>query len=261
MKFRDLTSKTSKIVADNSPAILTAIGVTGVVTTAYLTGRASFKAAEVLREANMMAIPSGTTVDSFDGLLSNHQKIEAVWKLYIPAFGVGSMSVAAIVFANRIGTRRAAAMTAAYALSERAYSEYKDKVVDQIGKVKEQKVRDEIAQDRVSALPANQQVIITNGGKQLFMDAYSSRVFESDMETVKKAQNDTNHEILNHGYASLSDLYGRLGLPNTKISDDLGWNSDKLMEMTFSTTLTDDQRSCIVVDFTVAPVRSFFRSH
>lgn len=255
MKFRDLTSKTSKLVADNSPAILTAIGVTGVVTTAYLTGKATFKAAEIINDEEFVI----TNDDNFQ--ISNRQKFDLVWKLYIPAFGVGSMSVAAIIFANRIGTRRAAAMTAAYALSERAYSEYKDKVVEQIGTIKEKKVRDEIAQDRVNSLPANQQVIITNGGKQLFMDAYSSRIFESDMETVKKAQNDTNHEILNHGYASLSDLYGRLGLPNTKISDDLGWNSDKLMEMTFSTTLTDDQRSCIVVDFVVAPVRSFFRSH
>lgn len=255
MKFRDLTSKTSKIVADNSPAILTAIGVTGVVTTAYLTGKATFKAADIINY-EVGANPKWVDKDP-----KTKDLVDLVWKLYIPAFGVGSMSVAAIIFANRIGTRRTAAMTAAYAISERAYSEYKDKVVDQIGTIKEKKVRDEIAQDRVNALPPNQQVIITNGGKQLFMDAYSSRVFESDMETVKKAQNDTNHEILNHGYASLSDLYGRLGLPNTKISDDLGWNSDKLMEMTFSTTLTDDQRSCIVVDFTVAPVRSFFRSH
>lgn len=255
MNLSKLTHQTSKFVTDNSPAILTAVGVTGLITTAYLTGKASFKAAEIINDEEFVI----TNDDNFQ--ISNRQKFDLVWKLYIPAFGVGSMSVAAIIFANRVGTRRTAAMTAAYAISERAYSEYKDKVVETIGEKKELKVREEIAHDRVQALPPNQQVIITGNGDQIFMDAYSGRTFMSTMEAVKQAQNKLNHEVLNHGYASLSDLYSHLGLSSTKISDDVGWNSDKLMEMTFATTFTDDMKSCIVVDFNVAPVRSFFRSH
>lgn len=254
MNLSNITSKTSKIVSDNSPAILTAMGVTGLVATAYLTGKASFKAAEIIDKIESV---EGTAGDR-GSLLK--ERTALVWKLYIPAFGVGSMSVAAIVFANRIGTRRTAAMTAAYAISERAYSEYKDKVVETIGKNKEKKVRDEVAQDRVHALPKDQAIIVTNGGDQIFMDAYSGRTFMSTMEDVKQAQNKLNHEVINQGYASLSDLYAHLGLSPTKVSDDVGWNSDKLMEMTFHTTFTDDMKSCIVVDFNVAPVRSFFRT-
>lgn len=257
MTLRSITSKTGKIVADNSPVILTGLGVAGVVTTAYLAGKASFKAAEVLA-ANPYLYPADAETNR---PLETKEKFARVWKLYIPAAGVGSFTIAAIICSNRIGMRRTAAMTAAYAISERAYSEYKDKVVDTIGKSKEMKVRDEIAQDRVNALPTNHQIIVTDGGQQLFMDSYSMRPFTSDMETVKKAQNDTNHEILNHGYASLSDFYNRLGLSNTKISDDIGWNSDKLLEVTFSAAITDDQRTCMVMDFAVAPVRNFFRSH
>lgn len=261
MNLRALTHKTTKLVADNSPAILTAIGVTGVVTTAYLTGKATFKAAEIIENERYKRSINRTGVSDSPMAIDNKERLQLVWKLYIPAFGVGSMSIAAIIFANRIGTRRTAAMTAAYAITERAYSEYKDKVVDTIGKNKEVKIRDEIAQDRVNKLPPNQQVIVTGNGEQIFMDAYSGRTFMSTMESVKQAQNKLNHELLNHGYASLSDLYSHLGLSPTKISDDVGWNSDKLMEMTFSTTFTDEMKSCVVVDFNVAPIRNFFRSH
>ena len=37
-----------KFASDNSPAILTALGLTGVLTTAYLSGKASFNAYDIL---------------------------------------------------------------------------------------------------------------------------------------------------------------------------------------------------------------------
>ena len=40
----------SKLAEINSTTILTGMGVTGVVTTAYLTGRASFKAAQIIEK-------------------------------------------------------------------------------------------------------------------------------------------------------------------------------------------------------------------
>jgi hypothetical protein len=39
-----------KFASDNSPAILTSAAVVGTITTAYLTGKASFKAADVIRD-------------------------------------------------------------------------------------------------------------------------------------------------------------------------------------------------------------------
>ena len=256
MSLRDIINRTQKMAVDNSPAILTALGVTGALTTAYLTGKASFKAARILDEAERN--PAEPSLP-----LSNRERFERVWKLYIPAVSTGVLTCGAIISANQIGTRRTAAMAAAFSLSERAYDEYKEKVVEQIGKNKEQKVRDEIAQDKVTAKPpVDGQVIITDrGGDVLFMDALSGRYFQSSMEDVLKAQNDTNYIVINHGYASLSELYSKLGLSSTKMSDDLGWDSNKLLEMTFSTTMTSDDRPCIVMDFRVAPSKDYFRVH
>jgi hypothetical protein len=248
MSFADLVKRASKLATDNSPAILTAIGVTGVVTTAYLTGKATFKAAEILNN------------DVRGELLEPREKVELVWKLYIPAAGTAVTTIACIILADRIGTRRAAAVAAAYTLSEKAFEEYKKKVVEKIGEKKEQEVRDEIAQDRVNERPvSSSQVIITGEGDVLCFDRFTGRYFESSIDKLRKAENETNHQVLNDFYASLSDFYHRVGLPATSMSDDVGWNSDKLLMLDISATLSENDRPCIAVGFSVAPVRGYNR--
>ena len=48
MKFDALAKTAEKFVIDNSPAILSGLAVAGVVSTAYLAAKASFKAALVI---------------------------------------------------------------------------------------------------------------------------------------------------------------------------------------------------------------------
>lgn len=249
MSFRDLTNKTTKIVTDNSPAILTAIGAAGLITTAYLTGKATFKAAEIIKAAEKTPLTPSLP-------LTKKEKLKLVWQMYLPAAAAGSISLAAIIGANRIGTRRAAAMTAAYAISERAYSEYKDKVVETLGKAKEEKVRDEIAQDKVNKKPpVDGQIIMTGTNEVLCLDSFSGRYFMSDMESLKKAQNDINYQILNNDYATVSNYYTNIGLEPNAVSENMGWNTDKRLDLHFNATLTEDNRPCMVVDFASMPIR------
>ncbi len=260
MNLKALTRTTGKFVTDNSPTILTAIGAVGLVTTAYLTGKASFRASRLIFEENSKrALKDGDHAVYLD----RKEEVQLVWKTYILPVLTGSLSVAAIIGANRIGTRRAAAMATAFTLSERALSEYKEKVVEQIGTNKEQKVRNAVAQNKVDNL-GSLEVLNAGGGDQLFMDPYSSRVWESTMEEVKGVINDINFQINNHGYATLSDLYDHLGLDHTRVSSEMGWNSNQLIDPKFETTMAEykgQMRSVIVLDFTVAPVRGFFRHH
>lgn len=258
MAFDDLVQRAGKFAADNSPAILTAIGVTGALTTAYLTGKASFKAAELIleKQKRLDEEPKSYPLDT-------KEKVELVWRLYIPAAATGLLTVTCIIGANRIGTRRAAALATAMTISEKAFTEYKDKVVERLGKNKEQAVRDEIAQERVDRTPVSltKEVIIAGGGDVLCFDVFTGRYFKSDMETIKKAQNDVNYQIINNMYASVSDFYNRIGLPPTGYSDEVGWNSDKLMELDISTTMSDDGRPCISINFAAVPVRDYDRFH
>lgn len=258
MSVIHLLKKSEKLLTDNSPLILTAIGVTGTITTAYFTGKASFKAADIVRRDHEWR--ARTSGDNYQPP-TRRTDFELLWKLYIPAVATGIGTITCIVMANRIGTRRAAAMASAYAISERAFTEYKEKVVEQLGDKREQKIRDEIQQERVTRDNAVLSPLPAGSRKVWCKDSWSGRYFPGSMEIIKKAQNDTNHDVLNYGYASLTDFYGRLGLEGTKESDNMGWNSDKLMDVTFTTALSDDQEPVLVMDFAVAPIRNFFRTH
>lgn len=255
MSIKEIVKRTEKLITDNSSGILTGVGVAGVVTTAYLTGKASFKAAEVIRDAEEKA---GAPYGSME--LDLKERTLLVWRLYVPASLTGTLTIAAIIGSNRVGTRRAAALATAYTISEKAFVDYKEKVIEKLGENKEREVRDEIAQERITKNPPGE-VIIIAGGDVLCYEAFSGRYFMSNMESIKKAMNDTNYIINNNFYASLSDFYKKLGLPTTSYSEEVGWNSDNIIDIDFSTVLSEDERPCISIDFRVVPVRDYFRVH
>lgn len=248
----DLAKRLQSFTIGHSPALLTALGVTGSVTTAFLTGKATVKAVRILDEQWVYT--------DIHGEREKKEAFKLVYKEYIPAFGVLAVTVTCIIAANQVGSRRAAAIASAYALSEKAFTEYKEKVVEKIGAGKEREVRDEIAQDRVNANPVSN-VVIIGTGEVLCFEAYTGRYFMSSVETLKKAQNDVNYMVVNNMYASLSDFYDKVGLPRTKMSDDVGWNCDAMMEMELSTCLADDGRPAVSFTFHVAPVANYYRLH
>lgn len=237
-----------KLLIDNSPTVLTGVGVAGVVTTALLTGRASFKAAQVLDDH----------AEDWQEPIPYKDCVKIVWKLYIPPALVGSATVASIVMANRVSNRRAAALAAAYAISEKAMVEYKEKVIEHIGERKEQAVRDEIAQDRVRE-NSGDSVVIVDTGEVLCYDSYSGRYFKSNVETINKAVNELNHRMLGDMYASLTDWYNLIGLDRTAFSDEVGWTVDKLLEVEFSSVLTSEDKPCLSVNFRVVPIRDYYK--
>lgn len=242
-----------KLVADNSPALLTAVGVTGTISTAVLTARASFQASELIIQEQRYQDMHELGHD-----LDRREKFDLVWKVYIPPVATGFVTIVCIVMANRIGHRRAAAVAAAYSITQEAFSEYRDKVIEKVGEKTERAVRDEVAQDRVTRTPVDsKEVIVTGNGDVLCMDAFSGRYFQGNVEALRKAMNDLNQQILGMGYASLSDFYSLIGLDRTTISEEVGWK--ELVDLQFSAVLTDGSKPCIVVDYKVEPVRDYYR--
>lgn len=258
MNIGAIVRRAQKATADNAPTILTALGVTGLVTTAVLTGKASFRAAQILQEFEIDR-------DCGEGgeriPVAFQKQFELVWKNYVPAVGTGAVSIACIISANHISTRRTAALASAYSIAQEGFREYKDKVLDKIGETKEQAVRDEIAQDRVTKNPPSE-VIFIGQGDVLCMDMYSGRYFMSDLESIRKAENDTNWQIMNNDYASLTDFWDRVGLDSTSESDNIGWNTDAKLQLEIGSALAKDGRPCIAVDFgETIPVRGYWSAH
>jgi hypothetical protein len=180
MDFRRVLSLAERFTIDNSPAIFTAIGVTGVLTSAYLTGKATFRAAELItREQERL--------DSFEKShpLEPKEKFHLIWKEYIPAGIILVTTTGAIIAANQIGSRRTAAIAAAYTITERAFTEYREKVIERIGSQKEQAVRDSIATDHIHSNPPSNQIVVV-GSNVICFDEMSGRYFASDMETIRR---------------------------------------------------------------------------
>lgn len=232
-----------KFAIDNSPLILTALAATGAVTSVALTAQATFRAAEILAD-----MPYEETKD----------QIKAVWPLYIAPAGTLVLTLSSIIMAHQVNTRRAAAIAAAYSLSERAFEQYKSKVIDHLGEKKAGVFKDEIAQDNVRKNDNSREVIISTG-EVLCYDEFSGRYFNSTVENIRQAMNDVNHQVLTQNYCALTDFYNRIGLDGTSMSEELGWNLDLMMAIDFSTVMSNDGRPCVSINFRKSPVRNYFK--
>lgn len=221
---------------------MTAIGVTGVAATVYLSVNATFKAAEVLSEVDADA--------------DWKEKLAKTWRLYIPAGAVAVSTAVSIIWLNHIGVRRAAAATALYAVTESAFDDYKAHVVEHIGENAERKIRDKIAQDVVTRHEPDD-IVETGKGDVLFYDSITGRYFTSTMESVKRAQANLHVTILRDMYASLSEFYEEIGLMPTAYSDLVGWDTENPIRISFSTTLSKDDRPCIVLVYDVVPFENY----
>jgi hypothetical protein len=251
MDFGAIVDRARKAAVDNSPALLTAIGVTGAITTAVLAGKAGFKAARVLDYEHHHFLDED--MNEKDIL---KKQVEFTWKLFVPAVGTGVVTVICIVLANRVSSKRSAAMASAYAVTQEAFREYKTKVIDKLGDNKEQKIADEVSQDRVNRItpPA----YIVSNANSLWMDMYSGRYFNCDMETIRAAVNDINEEIFNGGFPSLTDFWEMIGLAKTTDSDEIGWNTDNPLKVHYAAAVYDG-RPVGTIEFRTAPVRGNYK--
>lgn len=240
-----------------SPQILTGIGIAGMITTVVLAVKATPKALELIEDRK-------EELDA--GKLTVVDTVKAAWKPYVPAAVTGVLSTVCIIGGNAVGTRRTAALAAAYKISETALHEYKDAVVETIGEEKSKEVKEKVAQNKVDKNPVvEKQIIVTNKGTFLCYDSLSGRYFQSDIETIRKAQNDINDYLFSEDYASLNMFYDFLGLEHTRLGAELGWKIDSgTLQIEFDSTLASDKSQgiapgtpCLVLDYNVAPKYEF----
>ena len=261
MNLVGLLGKTKFLLDANSPTILTGVGAVGTITTAVLTGKGAVKASRILDEEKHM-INTAIDLPEDPVELTRSQEFRLVWKCYIPPVVSGIVTITAIIAANRIASKRLAALIVASGISERMLQEYKDKVVEKLGEKQEVKIRDEIAQDRVNKNPpTTSELVLVGEGKVLCMDSLTGRYFESTVEDIKRAENKINSQMIQQMDASLSEFYDEIGLSSTTYSDSVGWNAANLVTVQISTAMSADQRPCLVLNFHPLPFQTYSRYH
>jgi hypothetical protein len=152
-------------------------------------------------------------------------------------------------------------MAAAYSITEKTLVEYRDKVTEKFGTRKEEQVRDEIMQDRVNDSWDDSIEVHGRPTGEICYDKFSDRYVWSTVEGIRSAQNDLNATILNDGYAAAADFYYILDMPAPPWSQEIGWNSDEMQKVRFSSVLTPSGKPVTAFEFDTVPNRHFRRFH
>lgn len=245
-------------VERKAPEILTGIGIAGMATTIVLAVKATPKAMELIEQRELeIAERDDTDIRNLTAI----ETVKTAWKPYVPALLTGLGSTACLIGGISVSARRTAALATAYKISETALSEYKEKMIEVVGEKKAQAIKEKIDGEKLEKDPVSKrEVIITEKGNTLCYDMLSGRYFKSDIEKIKKAVNEINRQLTYDFYVSLNEFYDELGLPDTKLGGELGWNlDDGLVEPSFSSQIADDGTPCIVLDYNVAPRYNYYK--
>lgn len=161
--------------------------------------------------------------------------LKIIWKYYIPVLLAVVLGITCLVASTREGLRRTAALATAYQLTDAAYTEYRNKVVDTIGEQKERDIHTELAKDKAEQAvvkyvdnPENG-IIHTGDGETLIFDYICGRFFRSDIDFIKRQINLINQKMLKDGLdgsCSLNELYESINLPVADVGNKLGWRVD-----------------------------------
>ena len=209
----NLTKSASRFLKKNGGTILAIGASVGVVLTAIETGKATIKA-EKLLELNA-AEPGYTT----------KEKVKDCWKFYLPATALGVGTIACILGSNALNKKQIASLTAGYMALGKAYQEYRQKVIENIGIEKEAEIQDQIKEEKLPEVREKMEE-----EKLLCYEPISKRYFHATEVELMDAFYNLNRYFATNGYASLSDFYTYLGLEFTPESDDFGWCGDYLAE-------------------------------
>ena len=238
-------SKIAKNLKKHTPEILVATGLCACVTSVVLGIKATPKALlDIEREKINQKVDKLTVKET----------VKIAWKHYIPCMATVGVGVGAVIGAQKINAGKIAAMTAAIATSETAFTEYKAKAKEMLGKKKEKEIVEAVHQERVSKNPPTQSNVIVSKGGTTVYDSMSDRYWDMEVSDIKKAENNINALLLKYGNASLNDLYDEFDMPHTTAGDILEWSMDQgFMEIELNAVLIDGDKPCISLSYTPCP--------
>ena len=213
-----------------SPVALSCVASIGVIVTVITAVKATPKAVELVKA------DSRKNHDGDPYAYTKKEAFMSAWKCYIPTAAFSLSTIACIMGANALNSRKQAALTSAYAIINQSYKEYKDKLKELYGEGAHNAIMDSIIKEQCEevhivapGLVSTSTLDFEEGMEpeivRTFYDAFSQRHFESTISKVIQAEYHLNRNFMFNGVISLNDFYEFLGLEKIKIGDDLGWSN------------------------------------
>lgn len=271
-KVMDLLGKAEIFTKRNSPVILTGAAIVGVISTAYSAFKAGPRMNQIRRNYQEDLRDCHPNDKAAKRAVAGDAIKNAV-PVMAPTVIMGGTTIACIVGSHSVSSRRIAALSAAYSISESTVKSLNGKMEEMLGEKKTRAIKDSIMKDKLKAdtekdqnILSTGQIVIPNDGTVLCKDLYSGRLFYSTAEKIQQAIAKCSYDIISDMYISLNDFYEAIGSPQlTRIpmGEDLGWNIDDTVSgklpITFTALLTEDNKPCLCVDYDIG-IRDDFRN-
>lgn len=236
-----------------SPVILACIAVAGVVGTAVMAAKAHTKAQKLLQEA---AEEKGETLNAVE-------TIRVAVPVYAPAVLAGAATISCILGANALNKRQQAAMASAYIAANQTYHRYRKAANAVYGKDADSRITAQVAKDVCVTADGNSIYspdMDKSGDRILFYDSGGRRYFSATIPAVLNAMYHLNRNLTLRGDATLNEFYEFIGIDKIDGGDDLGWDSEELLEsgllwLDFSNSHVklDDGMECCVITAAIDP--------
>lgn len=231
----------------HSPTLLFATGLVGFAGTIVLASRATLQLGDVLDQARTDETDLEEYHERSPEIMSSEELIKykailkvrtagKIFKLYAPSLAVAAVSVAALTGSHHILSKRNAAVTAAFATIQKGFSEYRERVVEDLGSDKDR--------EYLHGVKTSTEVVVDENGKKkqvtkrtaagvspfgrLFNDSNPNwnPTVEYSLFFLKSQQNYVNDLLRVRGWVTLNEVYDRLGFEQTKDGMVIGWVLD-----------------------------------
>nr|DAN65007.1 MAG TPA: hypothetical protein [Caudoviricetes sp.] len=84
-------------------------------------------------------------------------------------------------------------------------------------------------------------------------------ISRSDIETIRRVENNINGQLNTECYASLNEFYIGLGLPPVAAGELVGWSEPNSLSVEFGSQLDPKGNPVLTIDFLVAPKENYFK--
>lgn len=238
-----------------SPEILLGVGIVGSVASTVLACKATLKVDQVLEENKRLFARIDEAKAALDKTIYSEDDykhdVVIVYvkasmnfvKLYGPSVSLGLASIGLILTSHGILSKRNAAILAAYKVLDSAYSNYRKKVIADVGEeadafyrfgVHKEKVTEKVIDSKGKEKEVEKEVLVAPNSNEVVDESVYARWFdESSLEWkhehnyniffLKAQQNHANDMLHAHGHLFLNEVYDMLGIPRSNAGAIVGW--------------------------------------
>lgn len=239
-----------------SPEILAVAGVVGIVASGIMACKASTKLSGVIEETKEQLdqvhdyVEKNGFSDKYteedskkDTAIIYTQTAVKLVKLYGPAVILGTLSITAMLTSNKILRKRNIALAAAYTTVDKAFKDYRGRVVERFGEELDKELKYNLKSKEIEEVVTDENGEETTVKKTVkamnpndiseyarFFDESCSSWNKSQFHNqmfLKQQQNYANDLLKAQGYLFLNDVYKMLGMDVAPYGQVVGWIYDE----------------------------------